>query len=91
MSTHVPASARLATAADVTPEWLALVAAPLARDGQAYRASPHAACIEIQSINSGQWMPLNLPTNGHLFESKALRDDAYLVLANAVAAAHRAP
>jgi len=86
-----PITARLATAADITPEWLALVAAPLASDGQAFRASAHAACIEIQSLHTGEWMPLNLPTNGHLFASRARRDATYIVLANAVSAAANRP
>lgn len=30
--------------------------------------------IEVQSINTGEWMPLNLPTNSPRFASAADRD-----------------
>ena len=83
--------ARAATAADITPEWIAMLAAILRRDGQAFRAGAHAATIEIQVINTGAWMPLNLPTNGALFESKSLRDDTFIVLVKAVADTARPP
>lgn len=61
----IPASA-------VPPEWIAGVAAALRRDGQAIRAG--AGCtIEVQSINTGRWMPLMLPGNGSTFVSEADR------------------
>lgn len=69
-------TARLATAADIPPEWIEQVATVLARNGQAYDLSADARSIVVQTINTGQWMPLNLPTNGHLF---ATTDDAHTV------------
>lgn len=60
-------SPRLATAGDLTPEWITAVARPIALNGQAYDLAPDALSLRVQSINTGRWMPLNLPTNGHLF------------------------
>lgn len=70
MNTTAHITARLATVADITPEWIEAVASALARDGQAYDLTTDGLSIQIQSINTGHWMPLNLPTNGHLFATQ---------------------
>lgn len=57
----------LAKLADITPAWIAAVAGALAREGNAYDLSADAQSILVHSINTGQWMPLNLPSGGHRF------------------------
>lgn len=59
--------APLASIADITPEWIGAVASALAREGQAYDIGPDALTIVVQSINTGRWLELNLPTNGAHF------------------------
>lgn len=77
-----------ATAADIRPEWIAQVREALQRDGQAARAGElHAPApagelldgrvaftIEVQSINTGLWQPLNLPSNTIYFATASDRD-----------------
>ena len=78
-----------ATVGDFKPEWIAQVRAALKRDGQASRAGQMyvkinvtasgytytpAPVIEVQSINTGEWMPLNLPANSARFATAADRD-----------------
>jgi len=80
---------RAATVADFSPEWIASVRDGLKRDGQAtrpgslhgktqngttgYLYSPNPI-IEAQSINTGDWQPINLPTNATHFATEADRD-----------------
>lgn len=40
--------------------WVRMVGATIRRDGQAVRAGSDAATIEVQSINTGRWLPLTL-------------------------------
>lgn len=69
MSTVLPARSE-----DISPEWIAAVAGALAREGQAFRAGDYAPVIEVQSINTGAFMPLNLPTNSVFFTDELTRD-----------------
>lgn len=75
---------RLATAADIPPEWIEQVATVLAREGQAYDLSADARSIYVQIINTGEWMPLNLPTNGHLFDTPEACRQTYTAIAAAI-------
>ncbi|MBC8009967.1 MAG: hypothetical protein H7067_07710 [Burkholderiales bacterium] len=63
-----------ASAADITPEWIVAVANALRANGQAFRAGEARPTIEVQSINTGRFMPINLPTNGTFFDSDKTRD-----------------
>lgn len=69
-------TATQASAADITPEWIVAVANALRAEGQAFRAGEAGPTIEVQSINTGRFMPLNLPTNGTFFDSVKTRDYA---------------
>lgn len=71
-----------ATVTDFPPEWIASVRAALKRDGQATRSVGicHKSRIEVQSINTGEWMPLNLPTNSCFFANDVDRDSVLELL-----------
>jgi hypothetical protein len=60
-------------AADLAPEWIADRRAIAHRDGHALRAGLDLT-IEVQSINTGEWHPLCLPTEGTRFVSSVDRD-----------------
>jgi hypothetical protein len=77
-------SAPLATAADIPATWVEALATVLWRKVQAYRPGAHALTIEVQSIKTGEWMPLNLPTNGALFADAATRDAVLVCLDKSV-------
>lgn len=62
------------TAADITPAWVIDVAFALRRDGQAHRPSECGLKIEVQSINTGAWYALALPTLSGRFADRATRD-----------------
>lgn len=62
------------TAGDITPSWVIDVAAALRREGQAHRASACGLRIEVQSINTGEWCVLALPTLAGRFADRATRD-----------------
>lgn len=71
-----PDSKRPVTAAEIKPEWIAMVRGIVQRDGQAVRPSApgRPVMIEVQGINTGQWQPLGLPAGGCLFTTAAERD-----------------
>jgi hypothetical protein len=73
-----------ARAADISPEWIAMFAELLRREGRAFRAGAGAATIEVQSINTGQWQAINLETNVAEFASAADRDTVLMALERAV-------
>lgn len=62
------------TAADITPSWVLDVATALRRDSQAHRPSECGLKIEVQSINTGAWFALALPTLSGRFGDRATRD-----------------
>jgi len=79
-------TARPALEADITPEWIEAVAGALRDNGHATRPAADCAAIEVQSINTGNWHALQLPTNGSTFADATVRD---LTLARLVTAAAR--
>lgn len=60
-------------AAELAPEWIAERRAIAQRDGHALRAGLDLT-IEVQSINTGEWHPLMLPSEGTRFVSSQDRD-----------------
>jgi len=63
----------------LTPEWLAERRAIIAREGVAVRAGA-GPWIELQSINTGEWLRLALPDRATVFASAAERDAALRAL-----------
>ena len=60
-------------ATDIPEEWIELVGEIIRRDGQAMRAGA-GCCIEVQSINTGEFQPMGLPAGGTAFVNQAERD-----------------
>jgi hypothetical protein len=66
----------LCSAAEIAPEWLAMVRATLEREGVALRAGAGPS-IEVQSMRDGIFRPLQLPNNGRAFRSVEDRDQIF--------------
>jgi len=60
-------------AADLPPEWIAERRAIVVRDGHATRAG-RGGSIEVQSINTGAWLVLQLPDKATQFTTAEDRD-----------------
>lgn len=60
-------------AAELPPAWIAERRAIVVRDGHAIRAGQHNT-IEVQSINTGAWIVLQLPDKATQFTTTADRD-----------------
>ena len=61
------------TAADLPPDWISARREIATRDGHALRAG-RGNTIEVQSINTGEWLTLQLPDNARNFATAADRD-----------------
>lgn len=61
--------------ASLPDDWIETVREIVRRDGVAVRAG-FGACIEVQSINTGEFYPLLLPGGGVAFASAGERDEA---------------
>lgn len=61
------------------PAWFEMLREIAQRTGQAVRAGAGDS-IEFQSINTGQFMPVQLPEGGTAFPSTRERDDALQVV-----------
>ncbi|QYM80253.1 hypothetical protein K0B96_06470 [Horticoccus luteus] len=61
------------TAASLMPEWIALVREIARREGHAVRAGA-GNTIEVQSINTGVFHPIAMPTGATEFTTAAERD-----------------
>lgn len=66
-------NATVVTAADLSPDWISDRREIAQRDGHALRAG-HGNTIEVQSINTGEWLTLQLPDNARDFATAADRD-----------------
>lgn len=67
---------QLCTAAEIAPEWVAMIRETLGREGVAFRAGD-APTIEVQSVRDGVFRPLQLPNNGRAFRTVEDRDQIF--------------
>jgi hypothetical protein len=69
-------------------DWVARVAPAVARDGQAVRLG-NGPSIEAKSLQTNQWMPIMLPSNGSTFTSLSDREKVFFALEDAIRGAGR--